>query len=403
MTQGDRQRLQAGSALRLLLLVVVVTAAIAAMWQLARADAGLGPAFGPDRLIAQYESLPVGTASAKHAAVAVLRDRPMEGAAFRWLGAAADAEGDGQRAAGFYAAALRNDPRDIKARAWLLARCLDRGEMVQAVDHLDALMRTSPDAGQAQLQAVMARTGDRRLRTALVGVLAQDPPWRDLFPGALAADDEPARAEALLAALSSRGLRPAEVSLRASLLQTTGRPAQARAAWSAGLSLAQKSFDGSIFDPGFELGPGPEPFGWRYSSSPEVLVGLDPSRAAQGRSSLLLVLPGRAVQFSGVSQQLALPPGRYVLQVQADIALEGSGRPFAWLLACGEAEGDSQLGHLALPRRTAGWQVFSLAFEVPASCPMQSLKLVHEGRNLAERTLSGQIAFDAMSLRRVPG
>lgn len=401
--QGDRQRLQAGSALRLFLLVVVVSSAIAAMWQLARVDAGLGPALGPDRLVAQYQPSPGDATSAKRAAIAVLRDRPMEGAAFRWLGAAADAQGDDVRANGFYATALRLDPRDIGARAWLLRRCLARGDMARAANHLDALMRTSPEAGRPQLQAVIAGTGDNRLRAALVGVLAQDPPWRDLFPGALAADRDPVRAEALLAALSSRGLRPAELSLRASLLQTTGRPAQARAAWSAGLSGVQKPFDGSIFDAGFELGPGPEPYGWRYVSSPEVLVGLDPSHAAQGRSSLLLVLPGRAVQFSGVSQQLTLPPGRYVLQVQADIALEGSGRPFAWLLACGNDEGDQRLGHLALPKRTSGWQLFSLAFEVQSSCPTQSLKLVHEGRNLAERTLSGQIAIDAMRLRRVPG
>lgn len=399
--QGDSQPLQAGSALRLLLLVFLVTAASAAMWKLARIDAGVGPAAGPDRIVARYDSRAGDAASARQAAFAVLHDRPMEGAAFRWLAAAADAAGDDARASALYAAALRLKPRDIGARAWLLERCLDRGDMLQAADHLDALLRTSPDAGRPQLQMVMARTSDRQLRAALVGVLAEDPPWRDLLPSVLASDSEPARAEALLGDLSSRGLRTAELSLRASLLQSMGRPGQARATWSRGLSREQKQFDGRIFDAGFELGPGPEPYGWRFETSPEVLVGLDASHAAQGRSSLLLILPDRAVQFSGVSQQLTLPPGRYVLQVQADIALVGSGRPFAWLLTCGN--GEQRLAHLALPKRTAGWQLFSLAFEVEGGCPTQTLKLVHEGRNLAERTLSGQIAIDAMTLRRVPG
>ncbi|MBC7656193.1 MAG: hypothetical protein H7147_03345 [Frankiaceae bacterium] len=385
--------------MRLLLVVVVVTSVGTTLWKLTRVDAGLGPPTGPDRLIAQYESAPGDTASARRFSIAVLQDRPVEAAAFRWRGAAADAAGDPAGATGFYSVALRLDPRDIRARAWLLDRSLQRGEMSQAANHLDALLRIAPEAGLPTLQAIIARSGDRRLRDALARVLAKDPPWRDLLTSAMASGGDPARSEAMLAALSSHGLRPAELSARASLLASMGRPAQARAVWSSGLSPAQKPFDGPVFDPGFELGPGPEPFGWRFSSSPEVVVGIDASHAAQGRSSLLLVLQNRAVQFSGVSQQLTLPPGRYVLQVQADIALEGSGRAFAWLLTCGS--GEKRMGYLALPKRTSGWQLFSLVFDVQERCPMQMLKLVHEGRNLAERTLSGQLALDAVALTRV--
>jgi len=399
--QGDRQRLQVSSTVRLLLVAGAVMAAGTAMWQLARVDADVGSPTGPYRLVALNESLPGDAASASRAAIAVLRDRPVEGAAFRWRGAAADAAGDEPAASAFYSTALRLDPRDTRARTWLLERCLKRGAMVQAARHLDALLRTSPEAGRPQLLAVMASTDDLVLRRELVALLAANPPWRDLLTTVLASGSDPVRAEALLAALSSHGLRPAELSTYASLLESRGRPGQARAAWSRVLSRSQKAFDGMLFDPGFELGPGPEPYGWRYASSPQVVVGLDAAHAAQGRSSLLLVLPDRAVEFSGVSQRLTLPPGRYVLQVQADIALEGSGWPFAWLVTCGN--GEQRLGYLVLPKHTSGWQLFSLTFEVESRCATQVLSLVHEGRNLAERTLSGQLAVDAMTLHQVPG
>jgi hypothetical protein len=399
MTGADRQRPPSGRIARALLIALALSAAAAATWQVARVDAA-----APDGNLAaaQTDAPPPGIAGLGPvpAPGAILRDRPMAGSPFRLLGADADQRGDAVRAARFYAIAARRDPRDVAARRWLFEHALANGDLARAVDHLDAVLRIAPDSGQPLLERLLRRLPEPRVRQALVRRLLLDPPWRPMLPDLLAAHGEAASTEALLAALAVAPLRPPELALRVSGLEAMGQPGAARAAWSAGLDARARAVDGRIFDAGFELGEGPEPYGWRLPSSAEVLVGLDDTHAAQGRSSLALVLTGRSVQFPGVSQELTLAAGSYRLQMQADVALLGSGRPFAWTIAC--RDGQAEFGRVALPLRTDGWQTLAWEFVVPPGCPLQTLRLVHEGRNLAERLLTGRLAIDALALARSP-
>ena len=330
----------------------------------------------------------------------ILADRPLDGAAFRGLGDRAAAAGDKEAAAGFYLTAARRDPRDPLVRTRLIDLYLAGGDLEAAVLHLDALLRISPEAGNPLLRRILGWIGNETLQTALVRRLALDPPWRESLPAALATTSAPTHAQDLLALLGTQSsLRPAEVALWASLLEQMDRPADARNAWSAALPIELRPLDGLVFDGGFESAGGPEPYGWRLQSPVGAVVGVDTSQGAQGGSSLVLLFDGRAVDFSGVSQDLVLPAGRYQLEVLADLALAGSTRPFAWTVACRGT--GAQIARLELPPRSPGWTGYSALFEVPSSCPRQRLALVHEGRNITERRLSGRMAFDAIELQEL--
>lgn len=369
----------------MLLTLVAVGTASAATWQLAGVDWGLDAQRQPGQ----------------HTAVTSWRewlvDRPLDGAAFRALGDKAADTGDQAAALGFYRIAVRRDPRDPLVRVTLFDTYLANGDATAAVQHLDALLRVSPGVGQPFLQRVLGSMDDANLRSALVSRLALDPPWRELLPVALAASSDLVSAEKLLTLLGrSASLREPEAALRASLLERLDRPLDARNAWGTALPSGLRALDGLIFDGGFESGEGPEPYGWRLRSPVGAAVGLDTSHPAQGRRSLVLLFDGRAVDFSGVSQDLVLKPGSYRLDLQADLALVSARPPFAWTVACRST--NTETARLELPARTHGWERFSILFDVPPSCPIQRLALVHEGRTLTERQLSGRMAFDALNL-----
>lgn len=373
--------------LRIVLAVVAMAAAGSATWGLAR----YGPA-------SQFAS---GGGRAAHAGAGhgadVLVERPLDGAPFLALGDAEADFGNPSAAEAFYRIAARREPRNALVRVKLVNFYTAGGDAASAAQHLDALLRISPDTGAPLLRRMLSSIDEEASRTALASRLATDPPWRDTVPAALATAASPAAAEAFLAALGELApMRPAEVALRATLLEQAGRASDARAFWRGALPPELRKLDGLVFDGGFEHGEGPEPYGWRLVSPIGAAVGRDTSLHARGDSALALLFDGRVVDFSGVSQDIVLKPGLYELHVLADVQLDAADRPFAWSIACRGS--NAQVARLPLPARTNGWQPFSTRFEVPPACPTQQLALVHEGRNLTERRLAGRMAFDALRI-----
>ncbi len=327
--------------------------------------------------------------------------RPIDAVAFRLLGQQAETEADLVGALRFYRIAAARAPRDAISQGRLVEYALASGRIEEAIFHLDVLLRVDPGMGQLLLAKRAPLLGDARAREFLAALLILDPPWRDVLPTALASTPDPASAEALLALLAtSSGYRTEERLLRTALLTTMGRPAEARTSWGTTLPAVVRKFDGLIFDGGFEYGAGPEPYGWRLHSPVGAAIGLDTANPAEGRSALVLIFDGRAVDFSGVTQDLALPVGNYRFDLLADQRLTPDARPFAWTFVCRET--GTEIGRMPLPATTEGWQRFSMSMEIPAGCETQQLALVHEARSLRERMLSGRLAFDGLALSAVP-
>ncbi len=391
-----------GVILQRIVLAAVLAAGACATWGLARNDARIdvvaSRGSAPERLPDEVTGLQATSVTIE--ARRRLRQRPIDAAAFRMLAAAADAQGEAARALTLAAIAARRNPRDIGAQAVLVRSLLDAGRPAEAVGHLDPLLRVAPEAGRPLLERMIQGLDDPMARRALVSRVALDPPWRPLLANALASSADPEAIEAFLSTLdASSPLGASEVGLRADNLVRMGRSLEARQVWERALPPAARAFSGLVHDGGFETGEGPVPYGWQLESPAGAVIGLDRHHAYRGSSSLGLVFSGRAVDFSGVRQRMALAPGRYRLAGAADSMLQGGELPFAWVITC--RDDGKPLARLPLVTTTVGWHRFEVAFQVPAACSEQDLVLARDARTLRERQLSGRLYLDDVTIRRL--
>ncbi|WP_206860829.1 GumC family protein [Lysobacter changpingensis] len=215
-------------------------------WCLLRVDTQYGPALGPDRILADAGNLrPTMMEARAHAA---LRDRPVDGTAFRMLGIAAARRGASERAQELYRIAVRRDPRDWQAHAFLMDEAFRRGAAGEGIEHLDAILRVEPGLGEALLQALAPDLDDVSLRTALVDSLVADPPWTGRMMSILMAPStDPAIAAEVIEDLSTRRpLAPLERSALIDTLARAGRPGAARTTWLQSLGPRERALAGSV-------------------------------------------------------------------------------------------------------------------------------------------------------------
>jgi hypothetical protein len=387
------------AAPRLALAAALALAFAAAALALAEVDAGLGRPRGPDRLLARIDADPgaPGAADAADAADArrMLRDRPIDGRAFRVL---AMATPDPARRDRLLAIAVRRAPRDRIARAARADRAFAAGDLAAALAQVDALLRVAPALRLPMLQRLLALSADPRVRAALRARLAGDPPWRAALPGALVADgSDPVLALALLRALAADApLAAAETRVQVTLLRRSGQPAAARRAWLAALPPARRDPGAArLYDGGFEHAlDADDGYGWRLARVPGAAPAIDRDAPLQGRRALAVDFAGRAIEGFRLAQWLALAPGAYRLQAALDDATDST-RPFRWRLAC--SDGATLVELDSVPGRR-GWQRLAAPFRVPPGCAGQELVLDQAGRSLEERRYGGRLRVDAVAI-----
>ncbi len=368
-------------------------------WQQVRVDADVGAPFGPDRRVIDARALSKDANALTAVAREVMRDRPIDGGAFRLLGLAAGLESDSERAVERYRAAARLSPRDDIAQAMLVDASFAHGRVGEGVHHLDALLRIAPHLRAPMLTSLLPYTGNSELLEAMVSALAADPPWRGALAPVLRGAD-PAQAEAFLAAIAEAvPLAPPELAVRVDALTALGEPARARDIWLQSLSESERALDGSPFDGGFEGVDQTGGFGWSWNDDPGVTISVDAIDPAQGRQSLQADFSGRMVRFIGPHQRLALSPGSYEISSAVDDRT-GSSRRFAWFVQCTQGP---NLVELDLPAASSPqWQTARASFDVPPDCQGQQLTLRHTGRSMSERQISGVLRVDDVQLRKVP-
>jgi hypothetical protein len=376
---------------RWLLLTVVVAPLAWAAVGLARVDTDWGAPTGPDRWLQAIDADPALQSNDIAVANRILRQRPIDGRAFRVLAQHADAAGDHARADTLYAVAVQRAPRDRLTRAVLADRAFAAGDLTAGLQQLDALWRVAPQMREPLLRALPL--GDVRMRTALIQRLALQPPWRDALRAALLDPaTSPADAAQLLAELAARTpLTEAEQGARIVVLQRLGRAPEARRLW---LASVGETSPAAVFDGGFEQPEIRDGYGWRQSPPPGVAFFDDESAPAEGRHALAIEFEGRAVTSPGLEQSLALLPGAYRFSAAADNRTAAA-RPFAWTLFC-QDDGRVLLSLPLADPSTSGWQSVRGAFRVPTACNGQVLRLDYLGRSLDERQFSGSLRIDSV-------
>ena len=373
----------------------VAIAAVAAV-QLARVDADVGATFGAERGMRLLDASSFAPAHRIDIAREVLATRPIDGRAYRAIAVAQAGNAPPSRT--LLDIANARWPRDLITRAHLTDRALAEGDVETGLSNLDAMLRIAPGTRPELLPLLMPHLADARVRDALVDRLAANPPWKTAFFAALRSSAAPAaEADALLVALDARQpLDEDGVRTRIVLLDRAGRHAQARAAWRALLPEAARVENAAVFDGGFEFPDIRGGYGWHFDALPDVSIDHDTHAPHAGASSLSIDFGGRPQAFAGLSQSLALAPGRYRFSAWVRDEVERE-RPFEWRIVC---RNGTKLARIPFERSEGGadWHRIDAEFDVPEQCPGQTLVLAHAARFLAERHLRGRLMIDDVGI-----
>lgn len=327
-----------------------------------------------------------------------LRTEPLSAAAYAVLALAAEKAGQDERADRLMRIAAAWWPRDLLVQTWLLARGLRRGDVREAMSHLDTALRTHPEALDDLTEAMSHLLIVPAARAALVERLAEHPPWRSHFIGvALRQWSEPQGLVDLLDALQAApsGLSAEELRPFLTRLLASGRIDEAYAAWLRGLSPEAQARLAFLYNGDFGTPPTQMPFDWR---TPTVAGVTTAWGEAGGRPVLSVGFLGGRVSGPPVLHEMVLAPGAYRLSGRVRTDRLRSERGIRWRIAC-LAEANGALGLSETFAGTASWRDFTLDFTVPEDgCPAQILGLEADARTAAEAQVSGVASFSALDI-----
>ena len=296
-------------------------------------------------------------------AVDVAKD-PLSVAALEATGLSLDRSGHAAEARVLMEFAGRRSWREPQTRLWLLQHRLQSGDLDDAVDDIDALMRVD---GQGRLRdtlfPVLTEIADRPDgRAALAASLARSPWWRAAFVAHLAAHGDGDSPRALLTDLRASRAPPTAEETAAWLARrvVAGDYAGARRDWLVLSPAAGK-------EAGFATPWDHSPFTW------SAVEGIGASVEASGGGAILRVdYDG----FSAVSlprRLLALTPGAYELRWRQKG--DDTFNRLSWSVQCAGAPG--ALTRAAEPEKLGvTWSDAAQTFIVPdQGCEAQWLTL----------------------------
>jgi hypothetical protein len=336
----------------------------------------------------------------------VARD-PLNARAFRMLG---EVERDTDRARAFMDAAVQRSRRESIAVFWLLNDTFSREQYAAAVEHADALMRTSSEL-RPYVMAYLARmTALPEAAEVLQKRLREHPRWRQHFFGVLPQMMQETRGLFnIMTGLKQAGdeVSAREIAPYIWALMKAKDYGFAYYAWLNLLPAEQIKAAGLLNNPGFEMDADGSPFNWHFSTFQNAtgeFLSL-PEEAPEGQRVLSLRLGPGQVRFPEIRQYLKLPPGRYVLSGRYRGFVRAK-RGITWIAYCVDGEGrfvpaaeSRELNSIAQK-----WTEFRFEFPVaePDACRLVWLRLRHGARSSSEKLISGELMMDGLSLMATP-
>lgn len=368
----------------------------------------------PERALQWYPGQPVALwalaerrvadgddAAAAAAARALLAREPLRGSAFRLLAEIDARSARPDEALRLYAIAAHRAPRDSHALSGLVQQYLQREDYPQALRWIDFYLRTSPDRAAASgrvLKNLVPLALDGRFASALVEVLADNPPWREGMLRALRAN--PTAASRVYSELQQRGdLAPADVSAWLDGLIGAGLWDEAWSRWRATLPPSDQAVS-LLYNGDFRHDASGIGFDWHL---PAVAVGaLADYQAVAGtpRRALRLRFLGHAYPGPLLTHPLRLRPGLHLLRVRLRAERLRGAAGLEWQVSCpGKlgviASDDPLLGSF-------GWSESQLAVRVPAAgCPGQWLRLTAGAGGRSGTPISGELWIDDARIEAV--
>lgn len=327
-----------------------------------------------------------------------LRFDPLAPRALTILGRIAEREGNAPQAVALMELAGKRALRDAIAQGWLVNYALSRGDFAGALPHLDAILRTQPEALDLAVPLLAAFITDPRAAAPLVRLMGTDPPWRASFLNAVASRIvDRAALGRFYADLRAGPHPPTQQELQPYLdrLVKDGLFKEAYAAWLETLPPGRRV--DPLYNGAFQYPLSGSEFDWKIVQSlgadVEIVDG-----AAAGARTLRVEFSGARVDFHHVSHLLALPPGTYRLTGEVAAEALRTERGLWWRVFCAEHP-ESSLGQTELVAASMPWRAFTLSFAVPVSaCQAQVLQLELPARVALEQAIEGVISYRNLAI-----
>ncbi|MCP4317490.1 MAG: hypothetical protein GY789_16115 [Hyphomicrobiales bacterium] len=249
---------------------------------------------------------------------------PIHAPARGLLGEILHRQGDQNAANAVFEVALSLSKTEPTALQRTLATAVRGGDNASAMAKLDILFRRWPARFASFAPAIPYLLRQPDGYQVALAVLREDPPWRPHFLRYLNGDpgtvDLAYRLQLDLNS-NTKDTRPRELGGTLSALLRNGKYDFAHRLFLLTLNEADRSNNGYLFNSSFELEPSGRPFDWTLRSQPGVRVSRDTRDTSNGEDSTLTVqFLGKPVKRIGVDQHLYLPPGKYELAVDLDVA-----------------------------------------------------------------------------------
>lgn len=301
---------------------------------------------------------------------------PLDVAAMRNLTIASARQGEEQTAGSALRLAAAMGWRDTATQLLELSAAYRVGNLVVAMERLDALARRRKDLPRefAAMRVIAGRPGGAEL---VAERLAAAPPWRlDFFGDARNLKPTEVDAQERLYAALARSAEPPsadEVAPFVAAMIDRGEFARARRAWSAWSGEAGDPRAGPLGGTFARLAtPGTPTFGWVAYSTPGVTA--EAVTAGDGGAPMLQVTSDGRASGDVVGQMLVLAPGTHHLGYKVENAGRAAEDAFRWSVECLPDH-----GRLPSIPGAAEDSYRRIAFTVPAGCRAQRLVLGARG------------------------
>jgi hypothetical protein len=329
---------------------------------------------------------------------ALLND-PLNARALRLLGQLANKSHDETRALQFMQTAARYSMNEYVAVAWLADKSFEKKDYGAALHYVDVLLRKSPGLINYVMPTLVQIAEDKEASGGLRSLLSDNPPWRALFFAVLPNRISDARTPfELLVGLKDSPNPPSVNDLRGYLdfLIAHRFYSLAYYAWLQFLPPEQLTSVGLLFNGSFETVPSGLPFDWVITPGTGVTIDMVAAPDHEGGRALEVAFAQGRVDFRGVTQLIALPPGKYRFEGKYTGEITGT-RGMKWRVTCVDATTIGESGMVA--GRTPTWKNIDFSFTVPgANCPAQSLHLDLDARMSSEQFVSGTVWFGDLRL-----
>ena len=264
------------------------------------------------------------------------------------------------------------------AQLWMLGRAAASKRYEEAVVRTDALLRQR--LHREELFAFLrGLTGSPAALPPLARSLARRPKWRMDYMQLLTALSPDAYEPhwRLLQEMEKTSAPPtsAEVSAYVSRLAADEFFNEARAAW---IRFSHRGTDGDLVQDGDFKGVGgtggTSPFEWTVERLAGLSIGLHLPPGPKNAPALHVTSDG-SPSGTALTQTIVLPPGNYLLTMEAREVQADSLRSVGWQLVCIGGNGPAQVSASPPSGSDRDWQRISSGVRIPEGCPAQRLEL----------------------------